>query len=99
MDGLETARLIRMGRGRNTPIVFVSAHESTPVEVSRGFQVGAVDYLFSPVEPDLLKAKVYGFVDSYLRTSVTRQQSEELLRVNEVLKRRIRELEQRLALP
>src|ERR1051326_4661934 len=42
-DGLETARLIRMGRGRNTPIVFVSAHETTPVEVSRGLLAGAVD--------------------------------------------------------
>src|SRR5438552_6929018 len=58
MDGIETATFLRAGRGRFTPIIFISAFDNTPAEVERGYLAGAIDYLFSPVDPDLLKRKV-----------------------------------------
>jgi len=48
MDGIETATILRSGRARFTPIIFVSAHERTPLEVERGYLAGAIDYLYSP---------------------------------------------------
>ena len=67
MDGIETATFLRAGRGRFTPIIFVSAFENTPFEVERGYLAGAIDYLYKPVDPDLLKRKVAALVDFYLR--------------------------------
>lgn len=69
MGGLETAQNIRARkRSRYTPIIFLSAYESTPLEVSKGYVIGGVtDYLFSPVDPDMLRSKVSFLADSHLR--------------------------------
>src|SRR6185436_4492907 len=69
MGGLETAHNIRARkRSRYTPIIFLSAYESTPVEVAKGFVLGGViDYLFSPVDLDMLRNKVAFLTELYLR--------------------------------
>ena len=64
LDGFETARLVRARpRSRATPIVFLTSHRASDIDRSRGFEVGASDYVFMPVAPEVLKAKVQVFID------------------------------------
>jgi CheY-like chemotaxis protein len=63
MDGFETATLIRQRpRTRNTPIIFVTA-DTDELHAARGYSLGAVDYLFSPFLPEILRTKVRVFVE------------------------------------
>src|SRR5580693_5384853 len=63
MDGLETAELIRQReRTRYTPIIFVTAIGRSEAHVAQGYSAGAVDYLFKPLIPAVLKSKVAAFV-------------------------------------
>jgi diguanylate cyclase (GGDEF)-like protein/PAS domain S-box-containing protein len=65
LDGFETARLVRSRpRSRETPIVFLTSHRATDLDRTRGFEVGASDYVFMPVAPEVLKAKVQVFIDA-----------------------------------
>ena len=65
-DGVETARLIKARiRSRSTPIIFITALEANRRQVSEAYASGAVDYLFKPVDPDTLRAKVGAFIQLY----------------------------------
>ncbi len=65
IDGLETAGLIRQyKRSAQTPIVFITAYVDD-VQASRGYALGAVDYIPSPVVPEVLRSKVRVFVELY----------------------------------
>lgn len=78
MDGFETAALIH-GRPKSahTPIIFVTAEASTDSESIRGYTSGAVDYIFSPILPEVLRAKIRVFVDLfYLQRKLTLQAEE-----------------------
>jgi response regulator RpfG family c-di-GMP phosphodiesterase len=97
MDGIETATFLRAGRGRFTPLIFVSAYENTPYEVERGYLAGAIDYLFSPVDPDLLKRKVAALVDFYLRNHEFKKRNDSLVQANQALLRKVATLEETLA--
>ena len=69
MDGFETASLIRQRpRSETTPIIFISAVNDTENHVSRGYSLGAVDYILTPVVPEILRAKINVFVDLYKKT-------------------------------
>src|SRR2546427_8681616 len=74
MDGFETAALIRQrARSEHTPIIFVTAFPDE-THVARGYSLKAVDYIFTPVVPEVLRTKVSVFVDLYRMTAqVTRQ--------------------------
>jgi diguanylate cyclase (GGDEF)-like protein len=64
IDGFETAHLVRSRpRSRDTPIVFLTSHRASDLDRTRGLDVGASDYVFMPVAPELLKAKVQAFID------------------------------------
>jgi sigma-B regulation protein RsbU (phosphoserine phosphatase) len=79
MDGFETAQMIRQrDRSRFTPIVFLTALGKDETHVSRGYSVGGVDYLFKPIVPEILKAKVTAFVDLFLKTLMIAEQAEQL---------------------
>ena len=79
MDGFETAELIRQRkRSRYTPIIFLTAIGKSDTHISRGYSVGAVDYLFKPIVPEILKAKVSAFVDLFLKTAMVAEQAEQL---------------------
>ncbi|MGB5079764.1 MAG: response regulator [Burkholderiales bacterium] len=63
MDGFETASLIRkLERTRHTRIIFLTAAYEDLQSMSRGYEVGAVDYIVKPVDPDILKSKIAVFV-------------------------------------
>jgi diguanylate cyclase (GGDEF)-like protein len=64
LDGFETAQLIRQRpRSYETPIIFLTSHRSTDLDRTTGYELGAVDYLFMPVSPEVLRTKVRVFVD------------------------------------
>jgi len=66
MNGFETAELIRgSSRTRHIPIIFVTAINKEQQHIFRGYETGAVDYLFKPVEPEILRSKVRVFMDLY----------------------------------
>ncbi len=66
MDGFETAKLIRSRpRSEHTPIIFVTAEANSEAERFRGYIRGAVDFICSPIIPEILRAKVRVFVDLY----------------------------------
>jgi signal transduction histidine kinase len=69
MDGYETAQIIR-GRDqtRHIPIVFLSAVNKETEHLMRGYAMGAVDYVFKPVEPVVLRSKVSVFVELFAKT-------------------------------
>jgi len=66
IDGLETAALIRKyKRSANTPIIFVTSY-ADELQTIRGYSLGAVDYILSPIVPEILRSKVKVFVDLHL---------------------------------
>src|SRR6476661_3695697 len=78
MDGFETAALIRQRKStEHVPIIFVTAFGDED-HASRGYQLGAVDYIQTPVVPEVLKTKVSVFVELYAKTEQVRRQAASL---------------------
>lgn len=76
IDGLETAALIRgREKSRNIPIIFLTADNSGSAHLSRGYSLGAVDYILKPVEPDILRSKVAVFVELFKKTEEIKRQA------------------------
>jgi signal transduction histidine kinase/DNA-binding response OmpR family regulator len=77
MDGLETAAMIRSRRQTaHTPIIFVTAF-SDEMHTAQGYSLGAVDYILTPIVPEILRTKVGVFVELYKKTQQVRRQAEE----------------------
>jgi CheY-like chemotaxis protein len=77
MDGFETADMIRRRkRSAHTPIIFLTAFGDEMRE-SRGYSLGAVDYILTPVVPEILRSKVKVFVDLFRMTQMVKRQAEE----------------------
>ncbi|HAA32211.1 MAG TPA: hybrid sensor histidine kinase/response regulator, partial [Cyanobacteria bacterium UBA8553] len=92
MDGFETASLIRnRQRSQYTPIIFLTAFSTSDSLMFKGYSLGAVDYLFKPVEPEILTSKVSVFVELFNKTAQIKRQATQLAAVNAEL----RESEQR----
>jgi CheY-like chemotaxis protein/nitrogen-specific signal transduction histidine kinase len=78
MDGFETAALIRQRKSsEHTPIIFITAY-GDETHASRGYSLGAVDYILAPVEPDVLRTKVGVFVELFRKTAQVKQQAKSL---------------------
>src|SRR5689334_23450032 len=72
IDGLETAKLIRQyKRSSHTPIIFITAY-ADEMQTAQGYSLGAVDYILSPVRPDVLRSKVKVFVELFQMQQRTR---------------------------
>jgi signal transduction histidine kinase/DNA-binding response OmpR family regulator len=83
LDGLETAELIRgRDKSRNIPIIFLTADSTGGRHLSRGYSLGAVDYIVKPIEPDILRSKVAVFVELFKKTREVKQQAELLREKN-----------------
>jgi PAS domain S-box-containing protein len=83
MNGFDTARLIKAReRSRHIPIIFLTAISKEEAYVFEGYSVGAVDYMFKPFQPDILRSKVAVFVDLYRKQEQIKHQ-DELLRESE----------------
>jgi diguanylate cyclase (GGDEF)-like protein len=95
MDGFETAEAIHSHpRSAGVPIIFITAHYADEMNRLKGYQKGAADYLFTPVIPQILQAKVAVFVEMTKRNIELRAKSEELARLNQDLRvQRLQDLE------
>jgi PAS domain S-box-containing protein len=79
MDGFETATLIKQrAKSRHIPILFLTAISKDDPYVFKGYSVGAVDYLFKPFNPDVLRSKVTVFIDLFRKGEKIKQQAEQL---------------------
>ncbi len=79
MDGFETAELMRGAeRSRHIPIIFVTAISKEQKYIFQGYESGAVDYLFKPVEPAILKGKVKVFLELYRQKQLIEAQNRQL---------------------
>ncbi|MCP8617887.1 two-component system response regulator [Salirhabdus salicampi] len=87
LNGFETAQVIKSRqKTQHIPIIFLTAINKEPEHVSKGYLIGAIDYLFKPFEPDNLKAKVDNFASIYEKNQRVKKQSD-------LLKRSLRDLE------
>jgi signal transduction histidine kinase len=85
LDGFETARLIRLHeRARETPIIFVTAIHTETHYARQGYSLGAVDYIYKPYDPDLLRDKVRSFVALH-RERRARQSAESALQMKDLI--------------
>ncbi len=76
MDGFETATLIRQHRrSAHTPIIFITSY-ADEMQTARGYSLGAVDYILSPVVPEILRSKVNVFVSLHLMRREVRRQAD-----------------------
>lgn len=81
LDGFETAALIhRRKRSRHVPIIFITAISKEDSYVFRGYARGAVDYIFKPLDPDVLRAKVAVFAELQRKNHQIQRQAEQILR-------------------
>ena len=77
IDGLETAALIRdYKRSAHTPIIFITAY-ADEMQAHKAYELGAVDYILSPIQPDVLRSKVKVFVELFQLQRRTRAMAEE----------------------
>lgn len=91
MDGFETAEMIRQRPSlEKTPIIFLTSYSTSDLERLKGYHLGAVDYLFLPIVPEVLKAKVQVFVDLAKQKQIIQRQAENLTRDNEAQEEQIR---------
>jgi PAS domain S-box-containing protein len=84
MDGFETASLIRKrASSEHTPILFITSISTSENHISKGYSLGAVDYMLTPIVPEVLRSKVSVFVELHRRAELIKEQAEELRQVAE----------------
>ncbi|MDX6448627.1 MAG: hypothetical protein QOD08_1090, partial [Gaiellaceae bacterium] len=77
LDGFETAKLIKKReRTRGIPIIFLTAISKEPQHVFQGYSAGAVDYIFKPFDPEILRSKVSVFIELHRKTAELHEASE-----------------------
>src|SRR5712691_12653812 len=91
MSGFELAELIRRReRSRHTPIIFVSAVSPTETHAFKGYELGDVDYIYTPT-PEVLRAKVAVFADLFNKTAEAKRYADALRLLNAELEQRVAE--------
>lgn len=95
MDGFETAEAIHSHpRSASVPIIFITAYYADEINRLKGYQSGAVDYLFTPVIPQILQTKVAVFVELTKKNLLLQIKTQELAALNQDLRvQRIKDLE------
>ncbi|HEV3221607.1 MAG TPA: response regulator [Puia sp.] len=92
LNGLETAALIyEREKLRLIPIIFITAINYGEEYIFKAYRSGAVDYIYKPIKPDLLRAKVSVYIDLYRKNQMLFAQEQRLLAINKTLELEIRE--------
>src|ERR1051326_4334955 len=92
LNGFETAALIyEREKLRHIPIIFITANTYGDENVFKGYRTGAVDYIYKPINPELLRAKVGVFIDLYKKNHRLLQQEQKLKAINKSLENEISE--------
>jgi two-component system, sensor histidine kinase and response regulator len=92
LNGFETASLIyERERLRQIPIIFITANNYSDDYVFKGYKTGGVDYIYKPINPDLLRAKVAVFVELYKKNHQLIAHEQNLQLINAELEERVKE--------
>ena len=92
LSGYETATIIyERDKLRNIPIIFITAHSYDEEFIFKGYRMGGVDYIYKPIKPELLRAKVAVFVELYSKNQQLQLQEQKLLSANKFLQKEIEE--------
>ena len=92
INGFETATMIyERDKLKHIPIIFITAHDHGEENIFKGYQMGGVDYIYKPINPELLRAKVAVFVELYTKTHQLMAQEQKLKLVNQSLEKEILE--------
>jgi signal transduction histidine kinase len=92
LNGFETAALIyEREKLKHIPIIFITANNYGEENIFKGYRSGAVDYIFKPINPELLRAKVSVFIELYKKNHQLLVQEEKLKSINKNLENEIRE--------
>src|SRR6187431_223488 len=92
LNGFETAALIyEREKLKHIPIIFITANNYGDENMFKGYQSGAIDYIFKPINPDILRAKVGVLVDLYKKNRLLLEQEQKLIAINKSLEREIEE--------
>lgn len=92
MNGLETASLIyQREKLKHIPIIFITAHNYNDDHVFEGYKIGAIDYIYKPINPELLRMKVGVFAEMYQKNHQLVLQERKLKKMNADLEREIEE--------
>jgi PAS domain S-box-containing protein len=84
MDGFETAALIRKRpSSEHTPIIFITSINNSDNHIARGYSLGAVDYMLTPIVPEILRAKVSVFVELHKKSELIKRQGDQLREIEE----------------
>lgn len=92
LNGFETAALIyEREKLRHIPIIFITANTYGEENIFKGYRMGAVDYIYKPVNPDLMRAKVAVLIDLYRKNHRLVAQEQKLIAINKNLEQEIHE--------
>lgn len=92
MNGFETATIIyERDKLKEIPIIFITAYSNDEDHAFQGYKMGGVDYIYKPINPDLLRAKVGVFVELYRKNRQLQLQEKKLLSVNHSLNNEVEE--------
>jgi signal transduction histidine kinase len=90
MNGFETATIIyEREKLKDIPIIFITAHNYDEDIIFKGYRMGGVDYIYKPINPELLRVKVAVFVDLYRKNQQLLQHERKLIAANESLQKEI----------
>src|SRR5215210_6372879 len=83
LNGFETASLIyEREKLKHIPIIFITANNYGDENIFKGYKAGAVDYIYKPINPDLLRAKVGVLIELYKKTRLLHDQEQKLIATN-----------------
>lgn len=92
LNGFETAELIyEREKLKHIPIVFITANNYGEENMFKGYRTGAVDYIYKPINPELLRTKVSVFVELYIKNHQLVAQEKKLMAINKSLENEINE--------
>jgi light-regulated signal transduction histidine kinase (bacteriophytochrome) len=92
LNGFETASLIyEREKLKHIPIIFITANNFGDENIFKGYQSGAVDYIYKPINPDVLRAKVGVLIDLYKKNRQLLAQEQRLVAINKSLELEIKE--------
>jgi signal transduction histidine kinase len=92
LNGFETATLIyEREKLRHIPIIFITANNYGEENIFRGYRTGAVDYIYKPINPELLRAKVSVFIELYRKNHKLLAQEQKLKAINKSLENEVNE--------
>lgn len=92
LNGFDTASMIyEREKLKGIPIIFITAYDYSDENIYKGYKMGAVDYIFKPVNTDLLRAKISVFIELYKKNQQLKLHEQKLIAINNELEIRVNE--------